>query len=154
MRSIAGVFTVLAVTLLLAPAEPADDLSHLHGTWTMVSRELNGEELAGEQVKTGKLVIEGNHYESVLGDRSMSATLKLDPKCSPKAVDFTYTEGPRKGETVKGIYRIENDRFVICRTLRDEDSRPTRFAAGAGSGLILVVWRRAETADVVKRSAR
>jgi uncharacterized protein (TIGR03067 family) len=154
MRTIICVIPVFAVGLFLSPTDPDDDLPSLQGTWIMVLREVDGERSSLEEVKTGKLVVKGDRYKSMLGDRPMSAILKVKQGCSPKAIDFTYEGGARKGETVKGIYKLEGNQWVICRALREEDKRPARFATGPGSGLIMVVWKRADTVDVISGSDR
>ena len=66
----------------------------------------------------------------------------LDPAPDPKAIDFTVTDGPHKGTTLKGIYTLMGDQFTVCRGLTAENVRPTEFATGAESGSSLVVWKR------------
>jgi uncharacterized protein (TIGR03067 family) len=143
-----GPLLVVAGLLLGADApskdEAAGDLEALQGNWAMVALSINGEELPEDQVKAGKLVVKGDLYTATLGERTISSTMKLDPARTPRAVDFTSTDGPQKGQTVKGIYKLDGDRLSICRALRPEDDRPDGFASGAESGLVLVVWARSK----------
>ena len=106
----------------------------LEGHWVMVSLEINGEPAAEDQVASARLVVEGNRYPPKFDDEAIAETIKLDPAQTPKAIDFTYTDGPRKGEKVKGIYKLEGDRYTMCRPLQAEDPRPTEFASRARLG--------------------
>jgi uncharacterized protein (TIGR03067 family) len=142
-------FLIVAVGLLVGADDPkADDarkdVEALQGTWSMVSASIDGEEVPEDQVRAGKLVVEGDRYTATLGERTVPATFKVDASKGPRQIDFTYTGGPQGGQTVKGIYKIDGDRFVMCRALRPGDDRPTEFATGAESGLILVVWKRSK----------
>ena len=137
------VLTALVAALSFETALAQDDLSKLQGNWTMVSRECDGIFGSGREVKGGILSVEGNRYRSLLDGKSLSAVFTLDPGCKPKAIDFKYAEGPRKGETVKGIYKFEGDLFVLCRALQVETERPRDFVTRAGSCSLTVVWKRA-----------
>lgn len=148
MRS-TGLF--LALALLLGAAEPANDdaqndLNPLQGSWTMVLCFVNGEEIPADQVKTGELSVADNEYRPKLGTAATSSTIKVDSSKTPKEIDFTYTSGPQKGKTVKGIYKIVGDDLTVCRALTERDDRPIDFAAPADSGRLLVVWKRSQTA--------
>jgi uncharacterized protein (TIGR03067 family) len=147
MRRIA--LLLLGLGLMAGADEPTSlearkTLDALQGHWAMVSFEVNGETAAEEQVKTGRLVVEQDRYLPVLGDRRASFSIQLDPAPDPKAIDFTFTDGPEKGKTLKGIYSLVGSRFTVCRGLTADNVRPTEFATGAESGSALVVWTRAQ----------
>jgi uncharacterized protein (TIGR03067 family) len=80
-----------------------------------------------------------------MNDQTVVSTFQLDPSKSPKEVDFTFTEGPQKGQTVRGIYEVDGATFRICRGLRAEVERPGEFAAPGESGLILVSYKRSQS---------
>jgi len=82
----------------------------------------------------------------------VGTTIKVDSSKTPHTIDFTYTVGPQKGQTVKGIYKIDRDDLTVCRGLTEQVERPTEFAAPVDSNLLLVVWKRAKnaTSDKVK----
>ena len=153
MRRLTWIFPSLAACLSLAAADPKGDMERLQGHWVMVSLEIDGETVPDEQVESGRLVVEGNRYRPTIGGNAYPETFTLDPAQTPKAIDFTYTDGPRKGETVRGIYTLEGDRYMMCRSLRAEDERPREFATGAESGRVLVVWKRDSPAEAAKREA-
>jgi uncharacterized protein (TIGR03067 family) len=123
--------------------EPNDDRGRLQGTWTMVSVVLDGMAVPEEYAKNGRLEVEGECYRVTLGVSSTS-TFRLDPTKSPKQVDFTFTDGPQQGQTLRGIYEIDSATYRLCRALRPDVERPGQFASPPDSGLMLVVWKRSQ----------
>ena len=156
MRSTGLVCMVLG--LMLGAEDPPknavkNDLDKLQGSWAMSLFFVNGEEIPADQVKTGELLIDDNEYRPKLGASVESATIRVDPSKSPMQIDFTYTTGFQKGKTTKGIFKVEGDTLTICRGMTPDKDRPTEFSAPTDSGLLLVVWRRANTSAGEKLKA-
>jgi uncharacterized protein (TIGR03067 family) len=148
----------LAIGFLLGADDPPkqagkNDRDALQGGWSMVSMSVDGEEVAADEVSTGELVVIDDEYYPALGASAETCTIRLDGSKTPKAVDFTYTTGFQKGKTVKGIYKIEDTNLTICRAQTPDKERPSKFAAPAGSGLLLVVWKKSATAGNKKLKA-
>ena len=144
MRGIA--LLALGVGLLSSAEEPPGSgakqtLDALQGRWTMVSFEVNGESLPEEQVKTGSLVVEQDLYKPTLGERRASFSIQLDPAPDPKAIDFTFTEGPEKGKAALGIYELTADTYKVCIGMAGKP-RPKAFVSKPGSGHVLEVLKR------------
>jgi uncharacterized protein (TIGR03067 family) len=59
----------------------------------------------------------------------------------PEAIDLVPDSGPLAGETIRGLYRLEADRLVLCLAAPGRD-RPNEFAADEGSEQVLVTLRR------------
>jgi uncharacterized protein (TIGR03067 family) len=140
---------LVTVGLLTGAGQPKDAKSNedegaLQGRWTMVSLVIKGDPVPQSLVGPGALVVEGVDYRLTLGTNSAVSTIKVDASKTPKAIDFTFTAGPQKGETVRGIYKVEGDTLTVCRGLTEGDNRPATFASPADSGLLLVVWKRSE----------
>jgi uncharacterized protein (TIGR03067 family) len=121
----------------------AKDLRAFKGTWRLSSKEEDGKKFSEEEIKDFIGTIDESGKVSVRrGDKLMSeGTVKLDPTKKPKTIDVTFTEGERKGKTALGIYEIESDAFRVC-IARAGDERPAEFSAEAGSGRILIVYKR------------
>jgi uncharacterized protein (TIGR03067 family) len=141
----------LAAVLLLGaneqdPDASARDLEAMQGAWTMVSFEVNGNAVSEAQTRTGRLVVKGDKYAPTLGGRKTTLTMVLDASKTPRTMDLTFEDGPNRGQTVKGIFKIEGDRLTVCRGLGSDTVRPVEFSTGAESGLSLVVWRRTKGA--------
>jgi uncharacterized protein (TIGR03067 family) len=123
-------------------ADDKRDSELLQGTWTMASLEANGEKVEGEAVETAKLVVKDDQYTATFGDQTITSKIKMDSSKNPKAIDFTYSDGDQKGQTIKGIYKLEGDTFTMCRPLLPEGDRPAEFKTEADSNRLLVVWKR------------
>ncbi len=152
MRRITLAVSALAVFSVVAAA-PGGDPEDLTGHWLMVSLVVNGEAVGEDLVSTARLEVDGTRYQPTYDDVVVKETIKIDRATTPRAIDFTYVDGPRKGEKVRGIYKIEGDRYTMCRPIRAEDSRPVDFSSKTGSGLVLVVWARDTPAEQARRKA-
>jgi uncharacterized protein (TIGR03067 family) len=146
MRRACGVVAVLTLALLggSASAQDAkDDLKALGGAWDLIYFERDGK--AVKLQKDTKAINTGDKFIVKRGDEVIAAgTMKVDPSKKPKASETTYTEGPDKGKTFKGIYEIDGDTAKFCRAGSPDDGRPTEFKTKAGSGQFMAVYRRAE----------
>lgn len=117
--------------------------SEFEGTWDLVSVERDGKE---QLVQKGtQMVTTGNKFVLKAGDKIIVAGMfKFDASKKPKTVDVTYTEGPDKGKTLKGIYEVEGDTRRFCRAGTPEQERPTEFKTKAGTGGLASVYKRAK----------
>jgi uncharacterized protein (TIGR03067 family) len=140
----------LTLALFAGAADPGtvddkNDLNPLQGRYSMFLCFTSGEKLSPHLVKSGELVVEDNEYRPKLGASVASTTINVDSSKTPHSIDFTYTEGPQKGQTLKGIYKIEGNNLTICQGLIEQADRPTEFAAPVRTNRSLVVWKRAKT---------
>jgi uncharacterized protein (TIGR03067 family) len=131
---------------LLIAADANDDaarkeLKKMQGTWVMVSGEDGGERLPEGTVKNGRLTIAGDRHTVHVGEVTIVGTHKVDPGKEPKEIDTTDTEGPFKGKTTLGIYKLDGDQFTVCFAPPDKD-RPKEFTTKSGTGVLLHVWKR------------
>jgi uncharacterized protein (TIGR03067 family) len=133
---------LVVVASVAAPAGTAEDAkSELEGTWDLVRVERDGMELKPQ--KATQMITTGNKFVVKAGDEIVVAgTTKLDPGKKPKAVDVTYTEGPDKGKTFKGIYELEGDTARFCRAGTPEQERPTVFQTKPGTGALASTYHR------------
>jgi uncharacterized protein (TIGR03067 family) len=143
-----GRCALLAVGVLLLTGadepkqEASDDRRRLQGAWTMASVVLDGMPVPAEYSKAGRLVVDGDRYSVTLGV-TIASTVRLDATKQPKQADFTFIDGPQKGQTVRGIYEFDGETDRLCRGLRPEIERPGQFDSPPNAGLMLVVWKRA-----------
>jgi uncharacterized protein (TIGR03067 family) len=120
----AGCAVVLAV--LVGPSargeeKVSNDLKAMEGTWVS----------APDAPLESRWVFDGETLKSTVNGQDYVAKIKLDAKASPRAVDFTISEGPEDltGKTVVGIYKIDGDKLTICLSAPGRDERPTEFKA-------------------------
>lgn len=135
---------ILSVGLLIAADAKDDaksDLKKLEGTWVMVSGEDKGEQLPEKTIKGARLTIEGDKHTVKIGEETIIGTHKLAPTKKPKEIDAMDTEGPFKGKTTLGIYKMVGDEFAVCFAPPDKD-RPKEFSTKSGTGVLVHVWKR------------
>lgn len=140
--------------LIGAATHGSDDSLAIQGTWTMAVGFVDGTALASDQANMRELVIEKNQYRSTFVGEVTTATIKIDAFQTPKQIDFSYTEGEYKGQTIKGIYKLAGGELTICRGQSGNDARPLEFAAPAGSGLSLVTWKRSKMAATASTATK
>lgn len=73
------------------------------------------------------------------GKLEPDGTYAADPKAEPATMDFTLEPG---GGLLRGIYKVDGDTLTICCEDADRGRRPTRFAAPAGTKLMLLTFTR------------
>jgi uncharacterized protein (TIGR03067 family) len=137
----------LSLAFLLTGAAQNDaakkDLESIQGTWVMEALEVNGMDVAAEKLNGAVLTIKGDRYELKLKDKVINVfTLKLHPGKSPKELDMTAQEGANKDKVHRGIYKIENGKFIFARGLEPEQDRPTEFATWPGTNCFVVTWKK------------
>jgi uncharacterized protein (TIGR03067 family) len=150
-----GFFTLAVLVTAAIPASAQDKesvkgaMGKLQGKWEWVSRRVDGKEHEPEEFKNLSTVIKGEKATFMLKDQErITSSLKIDPVKNPGHMDITHKDGPAKGKTFKGIYKIDGDTFTMCFSGPDKD-RPTDFDCKPGSGTILVVHKRVDQDEKV-----
>lgn len=137
--TIGGLLAVLVAT----GGAPAQVAGNIQGAWTVVSAERDAKSTA--EVAGHRLTFSGDtfaiHHE---GHVVYRGTYSVDPSQKPARIDFLHSEGNLKGNSWKGIYRLEGDALRICDNAPDlAKPRPTQFSAKSGSGYICILFKRA-----------
>lgn len=143
-------FHLLTVGALLVSFVAGDDagkaakaeLKKLQGNWTLDRLEYAGKDITDKYklevaVKDGVLAVTGDKVADDYGKIS----LKIDPRTTPRCIDFTVTVGGQKGATLEGIYRLKDDKLTFCIQVFGND-RPAEFKSPAGSSTALVTFKR------------
>jgi uncharacterized protein (TIGR03067 family) len=116
---------------------------HLQGTWKVIAAEGNGEAAPPKEIEEMEIIFKGDSIQVREGNTVQERfTYKLDIDKTPRAIDFTFTEGKKKGRTDRGIYLLEGDNLKICIQENKDKPRPKEFTTRAGTDLSLVVLRR------------
>jgi uncharacterized protein (TIGR03067 family) len=119
-----------------------DDLKRMEGTWRMVRAEAEGKPVPEADLKAMTLVITGNRYTVLQGDKAIEkGTHKVDPAKKPKTIDVHIEEGSDKGKDQFGIYELDADTLKVCFGGVGEP-RPKEFGSKAGTKQELVVLQR------------
>lgn len=130
--ALAGVVFALGLAGPLA----ADDatLKTLAGSYTAVALNKDGKDAPAAVVAEMKAKIEKDEITFTVKDKEFPAKLKVDPTKTPHHLDFAPTEGPEKGRTFPGIYKLEKGELVLAFT--EKADRPADFT---GAKDVLVV---------------
>ena len=136
---------ILAATVGLAAPVFAQDAGQaaLAGAWTATEAERGGA-AAGELVGH-RLVFDGDMFRISAPDGQLlyEGTYQADPAADPSRIDFRHDAGQAAGQEWEGIYRLEGDTLTIVDDAPDPaKGRPAAFSAPAGSGHVLLVFRR------------
>src|SRR5690349_3415499 len=151
-----------AVTVLLAaqdPKKPGDSKQPaagstaqekgLVGKWQTDSIEDSGAKQSADEVKKWSLELNGDGTFTLIftgapNEKSgkHKGTVKFNSSASPKTIEFTFTDGPWKGETFEGIYKLEGDTYTICYTRKGQEAPKTFATKSEPAGQMLVVYKR------------
>ena len=77
----------------------------------------------------------------MVGGNTTRGVFKVNPAASPKTIDLTFSDGPGKDKTQKGIYELDQDTQKICFAKGDQP-RPSEFTSKPGSGQMIQVLKR------------
>ncbi len=148
----------LRIPVPKAEAPPAK--SELEGAWAVKWIETNGAPIFDikthdETLPAPTFVFRGDGCE-VKGVRVLYLTdfrYRTDATAKPKEIDATMLDGPKKGETVVGIYLVRDDELRICLRLQGKEfGRPKGYATNSGTTLYTFVLTRGAKAGAALRS--
>ena len=118
-----------------------DELEKFTGTWKCVSVVRDGKDVPKPEAEAVRLVVTGEKYTLTEGGETIEGTHKLDPTKKPKEIDAVRTKGPNKGETLRGVYELTEDTFVVCFAAPGKE-RPKELKAEGGPGLRVLAFKR------------
>ena len=134
-QSIAVLFLVSC--MVASAGDDKKGADKLQGAWTATSWKRGDAEVAKEKLAT-ELVIAKDKYEYPKGINriSKSGTFKVD--AAKGTIDFTPDDGPAKGKTLPGIFKVDGDTLTLCFTGAGNE-RPKDFKT-ADRGVVLATY--------------
>ncbi len=111
------------------------------GKWKLFDGEQDGQDLSAADCQQSTLDIVGNEHTVNLGDEELKGAHTLNSDQSPMTIDSTDTAGPFAGQSLLGIFKVEDDIFTVCFAAPGAD-RPTGFTTKDGKATILHRWKR------------
>ncbi|MDB5345045.1 MAG: TonB domain/peptidase domain protein [Schlesneria sp.] len=145
-----------------SPATPeksiSKELAPFDGTWAVDSLDSEAATIKiSYPQQSWRWSIKGSEVVWGREGQQFKLAAKLDPSTSPKQIDFTFLDGPNKGETCPGIYEWSGDNGRNLRIRMQDPSakvgRPTNFEMKKGSQTSLIVLRPIPPVDPVKELA-
>src|SRR5579871_3540747 len=141
---------VLGSALALLGADPPVDqnqkeLARFQGTWVIASAEQDGR--PEPSLKDARVIISADQFTTKVADRPLrNGTVKFDVSRQPnKAIDLTYTDGPQKGQSSLGIYRLDGDSWVLAFGIPGKE-RPNSLDRSVKPGVRYMVLKRDDQA--------
>jgi uncharacterized protein (TIGR03067 family) len=137
---------LLGLTLALAAPAPKEtpkkDPAHV-GSWTLESLTVAGQSLPlpDSEKKTITFTADGKIVRDQAGKTEGGGTFTVDLKKSPCEIDVVEGADAQKGQTSKGIFKVDGDTLTVCIPIGDE-ARSTSFESPAGSRYILFTAKR------------
>jgi uncharacterized protein (TIGR03067 family) len=114
----------------------------LRGVWKPVRLERGGQTVRNEALPGARFIVEGDRLcFQVGGDKLLDVRFTLSPGKTPAQIDLVSLAGPTRGETVRGIYRLEGKRLTLCWPLGGGE-RPTRFDSKGGRDWVVLTLQR------------
>ncbi|MCE9565163.1 MAG: TIGR03067 domain-containing protein [Planctomycetes bacterium] len=139
-------FTVAGGLMMLAFAGVAlaDDkaLKELEGAYTVIGLEKGGKPAPKEIMDTLKVSIKGEVFVITIGTDEKKAKIKVDASKTPNTIDISPTDGPEKGMTFPGIYKIEKGEVTIVFHEKGTE-RPKEFKS-EGEGMLMKLKKTEE----------
>jgi uncharacterized protein (TIGR03067 family) len=117
------------------------ELNRFEGTWRFVSIDVDGEKIPPKLLEKDTLTLKGKQFVSVVTGNTTHGVFKVNPNHKPMTIDLTFSDGPGKDQTQKGIYELEGDTQRIC-FAKGNQERPAEFASKPGSGQMIQVLKR------------
>jgi uncharacterized protein (TIGR03067 family) len=122
--------TCAAALLILCAATAAADekaLKELEGTYKLTAAEKGGKPAPKELVDSATVTIKGTDFLIAFGDDKKAAKIKVGGDDKLATIDITPGDGPEKGKTFPGIYKIEKGELTIAFT--EKTDRPKEFTS-------------------------
>lgn len=113
---------------------------NLEGAWTATSWKRGDREIGKDQVNT-ELVIGKNSYEFPKGINRISKKGSLKIDAAKGTIDLVPEDGPAKGKTFPGIYKVSGDTLTICFTTPGKD-RPRELKTNDRNTVLAVYQRK------------
>ncbi len=139
-------FAMMAL-LMLAPALilfAADDKSaNPEGSYKVTGLTKGGMKPPGDPSELIEgVTIKGDKIKIKMFGEEKVATIKIDTKAKPATIDLTPDEGDKKGQTMKGIWKMEKNVLTIVLIEGKDEKRPENFDAKGEKEMMLELTKK------------
>jgi uncharacterized protein (TIGR03067 family) len=134
----------LGLFAVAARADDKKDAPKIEGTWTATSWKRGPGEIGPDRVNTElKLTKDAYEFPKGINRVSQKGSVKID--AAKGTIDFTPGDGPAKGKTLVGIYKVEGDKLTLCFTGAGGE-RPKEFKSD-DRNTVLATYERKKQKD-------
>jgi uncharacterized protein (TIGR03067 family) len=126
MTRFAATFALLALSLTGLARADEKGLKELEGTYKVVSIEKDGKFAEKAITDTMTVQIKGDEFVVTFSaDDKKVAKIKVTPDAKLSNIDVTPQDGPDKGKTFAGIYKLEKTELTLA--FSEKGDRPKEF---------------------------
>lgn len=111
----------------------------LQGYWEVVSTQLDGKPTT--ESASSRFVFHGLEMAFTMQGESIKTLYTLDASKDPKELRFRRGK-PGTSGTTAAIYRLDQDRLVLCMNLRPDEPAPAELATKEGDDRLLATLKR------------
>ena len=130
LATLALVMIAPALVVFAADDKPAG----LDGTYKVTGLTKGGKRAEEEVTKIFEgAAIKGDKFTMTIMGEAKVATIKVDAKAKPATIDLVPDEGPEKGKTMLGIWKLEKGVLTIA-VIEGKDGETKRPEAFDGKG--------------------
>ncbi|WP_044253747.1 TIGR03067 domain-containing protein [Rhodopirellula sp. SWK7] len=147
MRSLVSLLFVAFACTFAARADAQELLSkenalaRLQGHWKAEKWVIHGKDTSEGRDNRSYRIEDQKMIHVTDGNDVGISRFKIDTTSKPYKLDVTYVGGPRDGQTLLGIFKLENDRFVNCFSYPG-DPRPNAFKSTVSNRYFLSIDRK------------
>ena len=152
MKRLAMMALLMAVPALVALA--ADDKPvGPDGVYKVTALTKGGKKAPDEELKAlESLTIKGDKMTmKIAGVGTHTASIKVDAKAKPATIDLIPDDGPDKGETKPGIWKLEKDVLTIALAEGKDAKRPADFNGKGKDDIVIVLTKDEPKKDEPKK---
>ena len=100
-------------------------LKNLEGTYKVTHMEKAGKLATKDETDGVKFSIKGDELTIMIRDEEKKAKIKVDATKTPHTIDITPSDGPEKGKTFPGIFKLDKGDLTLAFT--EKGDRPKEF---------------------------
>jgi uncharacterized protein (TIGR03067 family) len=125
----------------------SEDEGRVAGVWQATRIERDGTKAEENDLTQTTWELQDGEYTLHLGTGIQRGHFELDSFFDPKWIDLEITNGPDRGHRYFGIYKLEDDKLVICLAPKGVVAgppmfRPQEFSGQQGTGQTIYELRR------------
>lgn len=144
----------VSLLLALSVAAPAlkdrpNKASDLTGEWVVESQVYNGRPRpVGKDPQRHVFAPDGT-WTVTRGERKLSGNraYRIDASTDPPTITLKYDAAEQDGPESVGIYKVTGNTLTLCYARPGSIRRPTAFESAPGSGINLIILKRAKPKD-------
>ncbi|MBX9624593.1 MAG: TIGR03067 domain-containing protein [Gemmataceae bacterium] len=128
-----AVFAVLAGGAVLADDKA---LKELDGAYKATALTKGGKVAPDDLVAGTTATFAGGELTVTVNGKAFPSKVKVDPSKKPAHIDISPTDGPEKGKTFPGVYKLDKGELVIAFAERPGADRPKDFTGDADATVL------------------